>query len=114
MSTNYLSNAVKHGKSRISLRAHVEADAGGSMLRLEVHDDGSGVPQQHRVRLFKPFHQLTSGAGGFGLGLASVKTQSEILGGSCGVGNSPLLGGAWEKKRYAGLGSAHTADDDSE
>ena len=42
----------------------------------------------------RPFSKLDASAEGTGLGLASVSTQSAILGGSCGVSDSAKLGGA--------------------
>ena len=128
MVSNYMNNAVLHTQSRIVLRASlagqlpVRAGAwanGGDRekagtppqlsLRVEVHDDGSGVPDAQKAKLFRPFSQLNPEArNGTGLGLASVKAQVEVMGGSCGIGDSEELGGAlfWLVWVMAGVASA--------
>lgn len=86
---NYLSNALKltrAGTIRILARALPAAD-GRVELDLEVHDQGPGVPEDQRERIFQPFEQLADGraAGGSGLGLALCRASAEALGGAVGV-----------------------------
>ena len=95
MSTNYLSNAIRHASSKVMLRVLLETSrpvGGRAMLRIEVHDDGTGVSPELLPSLFRS--ALRSHSDGNGLGLASVKTQCEIMGGRCGVGDSQMLEGA--------------------
>lgn len=86
---NYLSNALKltpAGTIRLVAQARPQAD-GRIALSLEVHDQGPGVPEDQRERIFQPFEQLAAGraAGGAGLGLALCRAAAEGLGGSVGV-----------------------------
>lgn len=86
---NYLSNALKltpRGGVRIVARA-LPAPDGRVDLDFEVHDQGPGVPEDQRERIFQPFEQLAAGraAGGSGLGLALCRASAESLGGALGV-----------------------------
>ncbi|RZJ38588.1 MAG: response regulator, partial [Brevundimonas sp.] len=86
---NYLSNALKltpAGTIRILARALPAAD-GRVELEFEVHDQGPGVPEDQRERIFQPFEQLADGraAGGSGLGLALCRASAGALGGAVGV-----------------------------
>ena len=90
---NLLSNALKltpTGAIRITGRAL--AGAGAEItLRLEVQDQGPGVPEDQRERIFEPFEQLAAGkaAGGAGLGLSICRAHVEALGGRIGVTDAP-------------------------
>lgn len=86
---NYLSNALKltpNGTIRILARA-LPASDGRIDLDFEVHDQGPGVPEDQRERIFQPFEQLAAGraAGGSGLGLSLCRASVEALGGALGV-----------------------------
>lgn len=86
---NYLSNALKltpEGTVRILARA-LPAGDGRIDLDVEVHDQGPGVPEDLRERIFEPFEQLAAGraAGGTGLGLAVCRAAVVALGGAVGV-----------------------------
>lgn len=82
---NLISNAIKFTPSggRVSVCACLSADR----LRLEVLDDGPGVPEDARDRIFRPFEQTELGrdAGGAGLGLAICSGNVRLLGGDIGV-----------------------------
>jgi len=86
---NYLSNALKlTPKGVIRLVAHALPTPDGRVdLNFEVHDQGPGVPEDQRERIFQPFEQLAAGraAGGSGLGLALCRATVEGLGGALGV-----------------------------
>lgn len=93
---NYLSNALKltpSGVIRIVARA-LPAPDGRVDLDVEVYDQGPGVPEADRDRIFQPFEQLASGrdAGGSGLGLALCRASAEALGGAVGVRAAPSGG----------------------
>lgn len=84
---NLMENALKHcpAGSRVTIRWAVR----GGGLRLEVEDDGPGVPPQHRERLFERFYRApqerTRSPGGTGLGLAIVSQLVNRLGGAVGM-----------------------------
>lgn len=69
---NLLDNAARHATSRIELRVYPE----GSTAVLTVGDDGPGIPEADRGRVFDRFVRLDSDrsrrGGGSGLGLAIV------------------------------------------
>jgi signal transduction histidine kinase len=66
---------------------HVDADRAEHAVRLHVCDDGPGVPDEIRARLFEPF--ASRSAGGTGLGLAIVARIMAAHGGSVGLTERP-------------------------
>ena len=87
-------NAARHARSRVVLTL---GEAGGT-VRLDVDDDGPGVPEEDRARIFDRFVRLDEararGEGGAGLGLAIVSELVTAHGGTVRVGTAPELGGA--------------------
>jgi two-component system sensor histidine kinase RstB len=67
-------------------------------VRIDVEDDGPGVPAAERQEVFKPFARLDDSrarhSGGYGLGLSIVHKVMTWHGGSVAVDDSPELGGA--------------------
>ena len=96
IATNFISNACKHADKRVEMVIPIPTVEGG--WRVEVHDDGDGVPPELASVLFGP--DMGAGAcaqthdGGTGVGLWSVKKMCECLGGDCGFSQSERLGGA--------------------
>lgn len=79
---NLVSNAIKYGRpgGRVEVSCCREADA----VRIDVDDDGLGVPEDARAGLFEPFNRLGrqhSGIEGTGLGLSIVRRLAEAMGG---------------------------------
>lgn len=91
--TNLVTNAERHASSRIDVIVEHRADA----AVLEVHDDGSGIPEEERERVFQRFARLRESKerdpSGSGLGLAISREVARTFGGSLDVGESDLLGG---------------------
>jgi len=85
---NLLENAVKYTPAGGHIQVRVQAPAGG-MVRILVEDDGPGVPERHRSRVFERFYRVDPGRarqqGGTGLGLAIVKNLVESMGGHVGL-----------------------------
>ncbi|NAZ74989.1 HAMP domain-containing protein [Kineococcus sp. T13] len=79
---NLTDNAARHAAGTVELRTALE---GGSAL-LEVADDGPGVPEAERERVFERFVRLDASrdraSGGTGLGLAIVAEIAAAHGGS--------------------------------
>ena len=77
---NLLDNAVRHAPSPGgTVRLWAEGDASRGVLLIGVADDGVGVPEAVRGRLFEPFG--TGRADGTGLGLALAREVAIAHGG---------------------------------
>ena len=70
---NLLRNAVEALAPRGGGRIEVRVVAQGGRAVLEVCDDGPGVAESERERIFEPYVTTKAGSGGSGLGLAIVK-----------------------------------------
>ena len=82
---NLVDNAIRHSPpgGRVSVLA---SRAGG--LRLEVSDDGPGIPPAERERVFERFTRGATSDGGTGLGLAIARWAVELHGGAIEVMDS--------------------------
>ena len=100
--TNLLDNAWKYGAPRAAqpqgalpggvprdAEVRVEFVAGPRGLTIAVEDDGPGVPEADRERIWEPYVRLDrdrrSSVAGTGIGLAVVKELVARSGGSCRV-----------------------------
>lgn len=74
---NLLDNAVRHGPD--GQRVVVRTETEGARSRLVVDDEGPGIPEPDRVRVFERFSRVGNGRDrtGTGLGLAVVKELVE-------------------------------------
>lgn len=92
--TNLIANAERHAYSRVDVVVEREGDA----VVAEVHDDGAGIPEKDRERVFERFARLTESRerdpGGSGLGLPISREIAKAHGGTLVAGHSDLLGGA--------------------
>ena len=89
---NLIDNGVRY--TRAEGHVWVEARELADAVRIEVRDDGPGISDKHRERVFERFYRVDSSrtreAGGTGLGLSIVKHLVESMGGQVGVEpNSP-------------------------
>lgn len=91
---NLIRNAARYASNTITIRA--EAGSAGA-LRLTVEDDGPGIPEPDRARVFEPFLRLDASrdrhTGGFGLGLAIVRRIALVHGGEVRL-DAATAGGA--------------------
>lgn len=89
---NLVDNAVRHAERRVVVAVVPEPDR----VILSVDDDGPGIPEADRTRVFERFVRLDDArardAGGSGLGLAIVREVVRAHGGTVTVGASPLGG----------------------
>lgn len=91
---NLLSNAVKYtppgGCVRVKASV-VSDDAVGHAVALSIADDGPGIPEDLRERVFEEFFRVptTSGADGAGVGLAIARRVSRMLGGDLRLSETP-------------------------
>jgi signal transduction histidine kinase len=75
---NAVGNALLHAHPAV---VRVELDAHGGDVVLDVIDEGPGIPESERARLFEPFQRGASAAPGAGLGLALVAQITRAHGG---------------------------------
>ena len=91
---NLVSNACRYADSRVQVRF----SAGHDNCRVDVEDDGPGVPEEQRERVFTAFARLddsrTRSSGGYGLGLSIVRRIMHWHNGKAMVSTSGRLGGA--------------------
>lgn len=89
--TNLVSNAARFG-DHIIVRAATERN----WLRIEVDDNGPGIPPAERDNVFKPFYRLdharTQDEGNTGLGLAIARDIARSHGGDIALGQSSMGG----------------------
>ena len=89
---NLLSNAIRHAHSAV----HISVSQVGGKSQLCVEDDGVGIPESDRSRLFEPFARndraRARGTGGFGMGLAITRRIARWHGGDINIDQSGLGG----------------------
>ncbi|WP_456756380.1 MULTISPECIES: sensor histidine kinase [unclassified Bradyrhizobium] len=85
--TNLVQNAIDHGQRRGTILVRVTTAA-----RIEVCDDGDGVPPDAREQILEPFRRLHPGGRGAGLGLDLVQTIMRLHGGRIEVDQAPSGG----------------------
>ena len=116
-----LTNLIKNATEAIA--AEPPADLGKGSIRIfakreagdiviDVVDNGTGLPKEHRSRLLEPY--VTTREKGTGLGLAIVGRIVEDHGGSIELhdasGKIPGQRGAWVRVRFAADGHAEPSD----
>lgn len=91
---NLVSNAMRHAASEV----RVSYQLGQQRCRIDVEDDGPGIPEGFWDRIFTPFTRLDDSraraSGGHGLGLSIVRRIIYWHTGRATVGRSEALGGA--------------------
>ncbi|CAM3988093.1 histidine kinase [Novosphingobium lubricantis] len=89
---NLIENAAKYGGGSVFIT--IDADkADPAFCEIWVEDDGMGIPENARERIFDRGARLDTGKPGTGLGLAIVRDVAEIYGGSVTLRESEDLGG---------------------
>ncbi|MBR7713553.1 sensor histidine kinase BfmS [Acinetobacter nosocomialis] len=103
---NLVGNAVRYCDNKVRITGGIHSDG---MAFVCVEDDGPGIPEQDRKRVFEAFARLddsrTRASGGYGLGLSIVSRIAYWFGGEIKVDESPSLGGArfimtWPAHRF--------------
>lgn len=79
--SNLVHNAAQHGGRHVVIRTF----EGG----IEVEDDGPGIPEDQRERVFEPFHRLRPRSSGSGLGLSLVQQVAERHDASVSITGAP-------------------------
>jgi two-component system osmolarity sensor histidine kinase EnvZ len=90
--SNLLENARRYGGGEIGLRLV----RGKNWVRIQVLDQGPGIPEEDLDKVFRPFYRLEASraqaTGGTGLGLAIVKQLAEANGWIIRMRNRPQGG----------------------
>lgn len=99
---NLLDNAERHARSRISVALSTTSapqsttedamSATGDVVELVVSDDGAGIPEADRERVFDRFHRLQAArdrdSGGTGLGLSIIRDIASAYGGRAWIADA--------------------------
>lgn len=88
---NLMENAAKYGGGSVFVTIDAEEQADQCLIWIE--DDGAGIPEAERIRIFDRGARLDTGKPGTGLGLSIVRDVVEIYGGSARLDESEDLGG---------------------
>jgi signal transduction histidine kinase len=86
---NLVENAAKYGGGSVFVTVRVDS----GFVEILVEDDGRGIPEADRIRIFDRGVRLDTGKPGTGLGLAIVRDVAEIYDGTVSLEESEDLGG---------------------
>ncbi|MGN8118035.1 sensor histidine kinase [Labrys sp. 22185] len=89
--TNLIQNAIDHGGRRGTIGIRVDRSG-----RIEICDEGDGIPESETERIFEPFHRLRQDGRGAGLGLNLVREIVRLHGGHIAASNGPKGGACLE------------------
>lgn len=101
---NLVGNAGRYASTRVVVNCQFDEDN----CRVDVEDDGPGIPEEDWEKVFTAFARLddsrTRTSGGYGLGLSIVRRILYWHGGQAFVSRSEALGGArfslvWPRKK---------------
>ena len=101
---NLVGNATRYANSTVKVICSFDQDT----FRVDVEDDGPGIPEEDWESVFTPFARLddsrTRSSGGYGLGLSIVRRILYWHGGQAFLGRS-AMGGAkfslvWPRKQH--------------
>lgn len=100
MMGNLVENAAKYGGGSVFVTVGVQA----GFVEILVEDDGAGIPEEARSRIFDRGVRLDTGKPGTGLGLAIVRDVAEIYDGTVTLEESEDLGGLMVRLRLPAAG----------
>ena len=92
---NLVGNATRYSPEGSTVRIELSGEDGRARVR--VHDQGPGVDEKDRERVFEKFERLgRSGDGGSGLGLYISRRLARAMGGELSVTSKPDEGASFE------------------
>lgn len=89
---NLIENAAKYGGGSVFITIDAEP-LDRKFCTIWIEDDGMGIPEDARERIFDRGARLDTGKPGTGLGLAIVRDVAELYGGNVELAESEDLGG---------------------
>lgn len=95
MAGNLVDNACKWANSRVDIEVSFRSSprmGGVSFFRVQVDDDGPGLPAAEREEVLRRGKRLDENKPGTGLGLSIVLELAKLYGGSLELSSSPLGG----------------------
>jgi two-component system, OmpR family, phosphate regulon sensor histidine kinase PhoR len=102
---NLIANASAYAPEGSTITVATRATAAG--VAVDVIDEGPGIPEEDRARVFERFYRVDKSRardpGGTGLGLAIVKDLIELHGGRVSVANRPERGACFTVELKTGV-----------
>jgi signal transduction histidine kinase len=86
---NLVENAAKYGGGSVFVTVVEQGD----MVEIQIEDDGRGIPEEERTRIFDRGVRLDTSKPGTGLGMAIVRDVAEIYNGAVELDESEDMGG---------------------
>ena len=86
---NIIGNSIKHSKGTASIKVEVNGvnENGNTLCCISVEDDGPGIPDEMKEKVFHRFNRGQTKVKGTGLGLYIVKTLVDSFGGQVKIEN---------------------------
>ena len=90
--TNLLNNSFENAQ-----KVKIIIETSPELTKVEIHDDGEGIPETERANVFKPFYRIdksrNQNSTNSGLGLSTTKHLLNSINGTIELGKSKILGG---------------------
>ena len=90
--SNLISNAIKFVEPNKVAKVVIWTELVGEHVRINVRDNGIGIPARHQERIFGIFQRLSRAYEGTGIGLSIVRKAAERMGGQVGLCSEPGKG----------------------
>ena len=98
---NLVENAAKYGGGSVFVTVVDQGD----MVEIQIEDDGRGIPEAERTRIFDRGVRLDTSKPGTGLGMAIVRDVAEIYNGAVVLDESEDMGGLLVRLRLPKTGT---------
>jgi two-component system osmolarity sensor histidine kinase EnvZ len=89
---NLLNNSFENAQ-----KVKIIIETSPELTKVEIHDDGEGIPETERANVFKPFYRIdksrNQNSTNSGLGLSTTKHLLNSINGTIELGKSNILGG---------------------
>ena len=89
---NLLNNSFENAQ-----KVKIIIETSPELTKVEIHDDGEGIPETERANVFKPFYRIdksrNQNSANSGLGLSTTKHLLNSINGTIELGESKTLGG---------------------